>query len=333
MLDVRSIGEIMRRSVLLASSVIAAAASSAFGVVDFNLGATAPGLYNLTGTTVGASNDIDTYSPSGNPAAIWDQDIIYQFTTSVPVTISFTSNDPDSGTNDNDFWLLTSLATTVNSNGLRAATQLGSSAFINGNYGLQPAGTYYFVIDAWRGNPTSAGTPASGRATAYNVNLSLAVPPPPPAVLFSGALTSSDPTFNRPIAGNPPTILSGTIVHYDVTPVFVTETGSYSFEQGNSPFDDYMFLYSGSFDSTTPLTNVLEGDDDDGAGTNALITRTLTAGVQYFLVNTSFAAGALGAYDVTVINSASGRAVVGLVPEPATLGLLAGLAAFALRRR
>lgn len=322
----------MRRSLFVASAV-AAASSSAFAVVDFNLGVTAPGVYNLSGTTVGATNDIDTYSPSGNAAAIWDQDIIYQFTTTVPTTISFTSNDPDGAAADNDFWLLSSLTTTINVNGLRQATQIGATAFINGSYGLQPAGTYYFVIDAWRGNPTVAGTPASGRATAYNVNLSLSVPPPPPSVLFSGELSATDPTFTRPAQGNPPTTLSTATVRYDVTPFYVTATGTYTFEQGNSSFDDYMFVYGGPFDPTLPLVNVLEGDDDDGAGTNSLISRVFTAGVQYYLVNTAFSATALGTYDVTVINAASGRAVVGLVPEPATLGLLAGLAAFALRRR
>lgn len=318
----------------IASSMILAAAlaAPAFAQVDTNLGTLGSGTYSLTGTTVGATNNIDTYS-NGNAAAIWDQDIIYQFTTTSAFSIAFTSNDPDT-TPDNDFFLLNSLSTTINANSLRQATAIGGTAFINGSYGLQPAGTYFFVIDAWRGNPTVAGTPASGRAGAFAVNLSLSAPPPPPAAFYSGALSTTDPTFARPLAGTPPTSVSTTsnAVFYDVQPFFVTAAGSYTFEQ-TSAFDDFMVLYSGAFNPALPLVNALDADDDDGAGNDSLITRNLLPGVQYFLVNTSFGNGATGAYSVSVINSPNGVAVLGIVPEPATLGALAAFSLVALRRR
>jgi hypothetical protein len=299
----------------------------AFGpeaTIDNNLGTLGAGTYSLTGTTVGASNDIDTYTPNGNPAAIWDQDVIYQFTTASPFTVSFTSNDPDSATNDNDFWLLNSTTTTINSNGLRSATQIGPSAFISGSYGVQPAGTYYFVVDAWRGNPTTSGTPAAGRATSFAVNLSLLGAP---SVLFTGNLASTDPTFVRPLASG---TAGSTTVFYDVTPFYVTTAGTYSIEQ-TSGFDDYMFIYANAFNPLTPTANFVEGDDDDGAGNDSLITRALTPGVQYYLVNTSFGTGITGAYTVT--QNGPVPIVVGLIPEPTTLGALAAAGLILGRRR
>jgi hypothetical protein len=292
--------------------------------IDANLGTLGIGTYSLTGTTVGASNDIDTYSPNGNPAAIWDQDVIYQFTTASPFTISFTSNDPDSATNDNDFFLLNSTTTTFNSNGLRSATQIGANAFISGTYGVQPAGTYFFAIDAWRGNPATAGTPATGRATAFAVQLSLLGAP---TNLLTGNLANTDPTFVRPTAtGSAGT----TTVFYDVTPFYVTTGGTYSIEQ-TSAFDDYMYIYAGAFNPATPTANFVEGDDDDGAGNDSLITRALTPGVQYYLVNTSFGTNITGAYSVSQNGPAPIR--LGLIPEPATLGAIAGLGLILGRRR
>ncbi len=318
----------------IASSMILAAAlaAPAFAQVDTNLGSLGGGTYSLTGTTVGATNNIDTYS-NGNAAAIWDQDVIFQFTTTSAFNIAFTSNDPDTNP-DNDFFLLNSLATTINANGLRSATALGAQAFISGSFGLQPAGTYFFVVDAWRGNPATAGTPATGRAGAFAVNLSLSAPPPPPAAFYAGSLATSDSTFARPTTGTPPTTISttATSVFYDIQPFFVTAAGSYTFEQ-TSAFDDFMVLYSGAFNPALPLLNAIDADDDDGVGNDSLITRNLLPGVQYFLVNTSFGNGATGNYTVSVINSANGVAVLGIVPEPATLGALAAFSLVALRRR
>ncbi len=176
-----------RRSVVVAVAALAAAASSTLAqTIDFDLGNITPGVRNLTGTTVGASNDIDTYAPLGNTTVIWDQDVIYRFVTSQPLTFSFTSNDPDSSP-DMDFFLLTSTATTLNASNLRQATlasQQTSLWFIDSQPAFTlPAGTYFFVIDAWRGNPTTVGTPATGRAGAYNVSLSL-VPSPSAAALM-----------------------------------------------------------------------------------------------------------------------------------------------------
>lgn len=180
----------MRHTFVLA---VALAASPSLAQVDFDLGTIGPGMRSLTGTTVGADNTIDTYSPLANNAAIWDQDVIYRFQTTSPLTFSFTSNDPDSSP-DMDFFLLTSLTTTTNSNSLREAalaSQQTALWFVNSQPAFSlPAGTYFFVIDAWRGVPGGT-TPPTGRAGPYSVNLNLVPAPSAAALLGLGGLIAA----------------------------------------------------------------------------------------------------------------------------------------------
>src|SRR5258708_2768515 len=86
--------------------------------------------------------------------------------------------------------------------------------------------------------------------------------------VITGAITTSDPTFNRPGEGAPPTALSteGTNVHYDVIPVTVTAAGLVTFVcNGSTNFDTFGFLYGpAGFNPANPLSNVLVGDDDSG---------------------------------------------------------------------
>jgi hypothetical protein len=311
---------------VLAVSSLANSHALAAGV-DTNLGSLAAGSYPLTGTTVGADNDIDTYSIL-NQAAIWDQDYIYQFTTTAPLTASLTSNDPDS-TLDNDFFLLPSLTTTVNASNLRSATvvpgQIGG-VYINGSFGAIPPGTYYLVIDAWRGDPATSGTPASGRAAAFAATLTLTGAA---SAIYSSSL-GGGPTFTRPSSTGAAGTTPGFFYH--VQPFYVTQAGTYAFEQTSS-FDDYMFLYSPSFDPANPTANFIEGDDDDGAGNDSRISRALTPGVQYFMVNTSFDPSITGAFTVNGTFPAGAPPIMGLIPEPTTLAGLAAVGLIALRRK
>lgn len=164
--------------------------------------------------------------------------------------------------------------------------------------------------------------------------------------------TTGDPTFNRPfdqasLSG------SGTAVPYEVIPFHVTVPGDYVFTtvSGNvSPefYDGYLLLYANGFDAGDPLANVVAGDDDfdqDGAGPlsataasristtggNSFGTPgTLSAGVQYYLVQTGFNNTDFGAY--TGFAEGPGAISFGFVPEPGSLSLLA-LGALALLRR
>jgi hypothetical protein len=80
------------------------------------------------------------------------------------------------------------------------------------------------------------------------------------------------------------------------------------------------------------LSNLVQTDDDGGAGALSLLTRSLQADVQYFLVFTTFANGNFGTYTgVFDTVSGGGQVILGAldvpgtpgdVPEPATLALL-----------
>ncbi len=122
---------------------------------------------------------------------------------------------------------------------------------------------------------------------------------------YSGALTSTDPTFNRPDEGSPPTALSteGIGVYYDVIPYVVTTAGLVTITSitPSTDFDLYGFLYSpAGFNPASPLSNVLLGDDDTGPGQyNFALTYNFTTPGTYYIVVTSFKPGATGAYTIT----------------------------------
>jgi hypothetical protein len=79
---------------------------------------------------------------------------------------------------------------------------------------------------------------------------------------------------------------------------------------------------------------VLQYDDDAGAATNSLINCSLSTGIEYFAVVTSFSPSSRGSYSLTI--SGPGTATIGgAVPEPATCAMMIlgmGAVGFAMRR-
>lgn len=154
--------------------------------------------------------------------------------------------------------------------------------------------------------------------------------------LFNGD-TTGGPTYNRALAGNPPTGLSavGTAVAYQVIPMYTDSNDSVNFDiiLAGASFDTFMHLYGpGGFNPGAALTNVIIGDDDSSSfGSNSMFTTNLTGGTQYYVVVSGFDNGDFGTYTLQM-SALSADITVGLIPAPSALAML-GLTGLVARRR
>jgi hypothetical protein len=159
---------------------------------------------------------------------------------------------------------------------------------------------------------------------------------------YSGT-TVGAPTWNRPninIGNNPPTTISGSITRYEAFQFGVDVSGIYTFSSVNS-WDDVNFLYQDSFNPSTPLANVILGQDPYDVATNNLsvnipFTQALTVGTSYFLVKTGIGGGQQGTYSNTISGAGNITAVASTsVPEPFTIigTLVGGTAAMRMRKK
>ncbi|MBX3315689.1 MAG: hypothetical protein KF902_02360 [Phycisphaeraceae bacterium] len=148
--------------------------------------------------------------------------------------------------------------------------------------------------------------------------------------------TTGAPTFNRALAGNPPTGLSGvgTAVAYEVIPMYTNINASVIFDiiAAGPGFDTFMHLYGpGGFNPASALSNVIIGDDDSGAGANSLFTTNLMGGTQYYVVVSGFDNGDFGTFTLQM-SSTSADITIGMIPAPSALAML-GLTGLVARRR
>lgn len=151
--------------------------------------------------------------------------------------------------------------------------------------------------------------------------------------------TTGGPTFNRALEDFSGLSAVGTDVAFDTYGFTVSASGDYSvrsFAEGflrGDPWDQFIFLYSGSFDPSQPLVNGVIADDDFNEIGRSGFDIALNAGTTYFLVTTGFENDDQGRF-VNIIRGPGD--VIPVVPEPETYALLAmGLLAvtFAVRRR
>lgn len=134
--------------------------------------------------------------------------------------------------------------------------------------------------------------------------------PPPPARsgfgTFAGALTATDPVFDRfgPDFA-PPTVApcaTGGVAAYLYDTYAVTHSGgpmTISTTLGTLP-DSQLQVYSGSFNPAAPCQNIVASDNDSGGGQASRISAIFPAG-NYIVVVASRIAGAhYGTYTLTI---------------------------------
>ena len=117
---------------------------------------------------------------------------------------------------------------------------------------------------------------------------------------ITGSLTATDPTYNRVIAGNPPTLLSavGTAVFYKVVTVTIAVPGSVTFIC-SSNFDSFGTLYSpAGFDPLNAITNTLIANDDSISSDFGFSYNFTSPGI-YYLVVSSFDNAVTGDFTIT----------------------------------
>ena len=303
----------------LAIAGMLVAASQAQLVVNQDLGTLGEGAVTLTGTTDGAGDEATYYDGVSNPAGVWGEDYVYQFTTTEPWTYQVSTN---AVTGDPDFFLLNSLDTFVDAAGVTAASGALQADFLDltppdfGESLLIPAGTYYLSIDSWNTAPIST----------WDATLTLSGPP---TVSCFGPVILDAGVYDRGgdgISDHP----------YGIQEFTVDTSGQYSINTAWDGFDGYLYLFDSPF-AEDDSTNI--AFDDDGpagsgpTGDSEIASVSLNAGQTYYLVSTTFAGEA--ATDLASIKTTiSGPGTAMIVPEPSSVSLvLMGILALGIRRR
>ena len=124
------------------------------------------------------------------------------------------------------------------------------------------------------------------------------------------------PTFNRPSGAGPG--LSGVQAHYSAQR-FLLLDDSVCTIYSTQNYDGYLHLYDGSFSPTSPLTNLMDGDDDAelGVGTSRIPSDldansvALAAGY-YTLVNSGFGSSSEGSFQMHVQCNGNVQPIQGL---------------------
>ncbi len=134
------------------------------------------------------------------------------------------------------------------------------------------------------------------------------------ATSFYGS-TKGNPTFNHPADL---TTLSGDFTRYDVQPFRVNQSVHcfiQSVQEGDD-FDGMLFLYRGSFNPGSPLTNLIALDDDDDdtyfVGTTRIDSIQLFSTNDYFLVTAGYDPFDFGTFTNTITcDEPASRVLVG----------------------
>ena len=123
-------------------------------LVDIDLGEAVAGTnVDISGDTTTAASETDYYTLT-NPAGNWGNDIVYQFTTAVPISVNIMKT---AATGDPDWFLLSSTDVVVDGVGKLMAVDNLTNYFLDGGTPetgvptVVPAGTYFISASTWHG--------------------------------------------------------------------------------------------------------------------------------------------------------------------------------------
>jgi hypothetical protein len=146
---------------------------------------------------------------------------------------------------------------------------------------------------------------ASVPLTTNNANSACGGPPINQGEVFNaGALTTSDPTWNRNSSGTICNGSAGTNHYYDVFAFTVSTAGSYTFDGCFPTLDGHASLYQNAFNGASPCSvpsNFIIANDDSApaCSLDPRLVANLVPGVTYYIVSTTFSSGSTGAYSWT----------------------------------
>jgi hypothetical protein len=143
--------------------------------------------------------------------------------------------------------------------------------------------------------------------------------------------TAGGPQFARPFVDGSGVSTVANNVRYAVQSLTVSQSGTYMLASStHAGYDGMVFLYQGSFNPNSPLTNYVAGGDEETENTpqNApsALAATLLAGQTYVVVQTGKNNNDAGTF--TVYAAGPGGATLTPVPEP--MVILAGTSLIAL---
>ncbi|WP_395046804.1 T9SS sorting signal type C domain-containing protein [Flavobacterium sp.] len=205
----------------------------------------------------------------------------------------------------------------ASTNNTNCSTPNGSISFNTTNL----SGSYNLGYNI-NGSPTSQTvTPAGGASIAQG------------ALFNTGALAVADTTWIRNNGGTTCGATAGTTYYYDVFPFTVSTNGSYTLNMctPGTNFDAHASLYQNAFNGAapcgTPANFIIADDDGNPAAGNCSddpsIVATLSTGITYYLVSTSFSTGVVGNYEWTFTGPAAATLIVG-APKITLSNLSAG---------
>ena len=140
------------------------------------------------------------------------------------------------------------------------------------------------------------------------------------ATFNSGNLAASDPQWSRNTGGTFCNGLAGAGPYYDVFSFTVSTAGSYTFNGCFPTIDGHASLYQNAFNGANPCgtpANFIIANDDSAplCSADPQLIASLVPGVTYFIVSTSFSAGALDSYSWTFTGPAGATISTGAGPS------------------